>query len=411
MPLPRLSPVRSIAAMLAATTLPLTAAAQALVPEGDENRPEIAPAFPEQTEAPAQSSPFVGAPDAVATGLDTPWGIAVLPGAAGYLVTERPGTLRHVGRDGTISAPISGVPDVFDLAQGGLLDIALAPDFSRTRRVYISYSKPVGLAQSATAVIRARLSEDARALEDVTEIFEQTPPSLYPMHFGSRVEADEAGTIWITTGERGATRNVQMRAQDVTTAYGGVFRVTVDGAPAPGNPFASRGDAAPLRVTLGQRNPQGLARDPATSAVWTVEHGPAGGDEVNMIEPGANYGWPLVSYGVNYNGSEVGDGRAAHAPDFVEPVYYWDPVIAPGGMAIYPEGAAMFPEFAGDLLIGGLQAEAVVRLDIDGTTVVGEERLAEGIGRVRDVAIDHDGAILFLIDSDDGGLYRLARGE
>jgi glucose/arabinose dehydrogenase len=381
------------------------------VADGAPNRPEIEPAFPEQTEAPERISDFVAEPELIAGGLEHPWAVAVLPGGAGFLVTERPGRLRHIARDGTGSAPISGVPDVFDMAQGGLLDVALAPDFVENRTLYLSFSKPLGLARSATAVIRARLSPDHSALEDVTEIFEQTPPSRIPIHYGSRVVPDTDGTVWITTGERGGTAGTRALAQDVSTTYGAVVRVTTDGAAAPGNPFIDRGGAAALRYTLGQRNVQGAALDPATGTLWTMEHGPAGGDELNFIKAGANYGWPLVSYGTNYNGTEVGDGRAAHGPDFVEPVYYWDPVVAPGGMEFYhmAQGDELFPEWVGDLFIAGLVAQSVVRLSLEDGRVVEEERLARGIGRVRDVAIDSSGAILFVIDAVDGGLYRLGR--
>jgi glucose/arabinose dehydrogenase len=235
---------------------------------------------------------------------------------------------------------------------------------------------------------------------------------VIPIHYGSRVVPMEDGTIWITTGERGGTPDARAQAQYLTSTYGGVMRVTEDGHPAPGNPFLDRPQALPERYTLGQRNIQGAAIEPSTGRLWTVEHGPAGGDELNLIEAGANYGWPLVSYGVNYNGSEIGDGRAAHAPEYVEPVYYWDPVIAPGGMAFYAleAGDEMFPEWSGDLLIAGLQARAVVRLGIEDGRVVAEERLAQGIGRVRDVAIDESGAVLFVTDdASDGGLYRLGR--
>ncbi|MFW5881616.1 MAG: PQQ-dependent sugar dehydrogenase [Roseicyclus sp.] len=394
---------------LAAALLAAPSLAQP-VDDGPPNRPGIAPAFPEQTDAPERVSDFVAAPERIAGGLEHPWAVAVLPDGAGYLVTERPGRLRHITRDGTVSAPIPGVPEVFDMAQGGLLDVALAPDFADSRMLYLSFSKPLGLGRSATAVIRARLLADHPALEDVTEIFEQTPPSRIPIHYGSRVVPDPDGTVWITTGERGGTAATRARAQDVSATYGAVVRVTQDGAPAPDNPFAGEGAAA-LRYTLGQRNIQGAALEPATGALWTIEHGPAGGDELNLIEPGANYGWPRVSYGTNYNGSEIGDGRAAHAPDFAPPVYYWDPVIAPGGMAFYhvAQGDEMFPEWVGDLFVAGLVAQSVVRLSLADGRVVEEERLARGIGRVRDVAIDTSGAILFVTDAGDGGLYRLAR--
>jgi glucose/arabinose dehydrogenase len=395
---------------LAAVLLTAPAFAQP-VSDGAPNRPGIEPAFPGQTEAPERVSDFVAEPELIADGLENPWAVAVLPDGAGFLVTERPGRLRHIARDGAVSAPLAGVPEVFAMGQGGLLDVALAPDFAQTRRLYLSFSKPLGLGRSATAVIGATLSPDHGGLEDITEIFVQSPASRIPIHFGSRVVPDRDGTIWITTGERGGTPGTRALAQDVSATYGAVVRVTADGAPAAGNPFAGQDGAAALRYTLGQRNIQGAALHPGTGSLWTIEHGPAGGDELNRIEAGANYGWPIVSYGTNYNGSEIGDGRAAHGPDFVEPVYYWDPVIAPGGMEFYdmPEGTGMFPEWTGDLFAAGLIAQAVVRLSIEDGRVVEEERLATGIGRVRDVAIDSTGALLFVTDAAPGGLYRLTR--
>jgi glucose/arabinose dehydrogenase len=401
------------APLIAAIAL-LGAAAPALaqpVADGPPDRPDVQPAFAQQTEAPERVSSFVADPVLIADGLEHPWAVSVLPGGAGYLVTERPGRLRHITRDGTVSAPLSGVPDVFAVSQGGLLDIALAPDFEDSRVLYLSFAKPLLLGRSATAVVRARLADDLSGLTDVTEIFEQDPPSRVPIHFGSRVVPDPDGTVWITLGERGGTPGLRERAQDPAVTYGAVVRVTQDGTPAPGNPFIGQPGAAPERVTLGQRNIQGAARNALTGELWTIEHGPAGGDELNLIEPGANYGWPLVSYGINYNGSEIGDGRAAHAPDFVEPVYYWDPVIAPGGMTFYtmPVGDEMFPEWSGDLLIAGLRAGSVVRLSLQDGRVTGEERLVRGIGRVRDVAIDTNGAVLFVTDASNGGLYTLMR--
>lgn len=405
--MPRLTPTIFLPLLLAA----LPASAQPVAERDEANRPDIQPAFAEQTEADERISDFVAEPQLIAGGLERPWAVAVLPGTEGYLVTERPGRLRHISRDGVLSAPIAGVPEVFSVSQGGLLDVAVALDFETSRTIYISYSKPLGFARSATAVISARLSQDRTRLEAVREIFQQTPPSRIPIHFGSRVVPEPDGTVWITTGERGGTPGTRELAQDITTTYGAVVRVDPDGSPAAGNPFPDGDGAAPFRVTVGQRNIQGAALDPA-GRFWTVEHGPAGGDELNLIEPGANYGWPIVSYGINYNGREIGDGRAAHAPDFVEPVYYWDPVIAPGGMVFYtmPQGDEMFPEWSGDLFIAGLQARALVRLSIEDGRVTEEERVAHRtIGRIRDVAIDTSGALLVVNDRDEAGLYRIAR--
>ena len=388
---------------LPALALALTASAAGAEPwpDGAPNRPDITPAFPGQTEAPASVTSPAPVLIELASGLDTPWAIDVLPGDAGYLVTERGGTLRHVARDGTISAPIAGVPEVLAERQGGLLDLALAPDFADSRTLYLTYSAPEGDGMSATAALRATLSPDMTTLETVTEIFRQTPPAATPGHYGSRVVPLPDGTIAITTGDR--MRHAD-RAQDPATAYGAVIRVLPDGSAPADNPFTANPDALPTLYSHGHRNLQGAALD-ATGRLWTLEHGPAGGDELNLIEPGANYGWPVASYGVNYNGSDIGDGRTDHAPDFTAPRYYWDPVIAPGGMVFYD--GAMFPDWQGDILAAGLIAQAVVRLDLQGDTVIAEERLAEGVGRVRDVAIDHDGAILFV--TDEGNASRLMR--
>jgi glucose/arabinose dehydrogenase len=397
--------MRRALALVCLATLTAPAISAQPWPDGAPNRPGIAPAFPEQAGAPAQRSDPAPVQTLLAEGLDTPWGLAVLPGEDGYLVTERGGTLRHVARDGTISAPIGGVPEVVAMRQGGLLDIALSPDFADSRVLYLTLAAPAGLGRSATTAVRAEVSADLASLRNVTEIFRQDPPAMMPGHFGSRITPLPDGTLALTTGDR--MRHTD-RAQDPATGYGAVIRVTPEGTAPPDNPFLERPGALPTLYSYGHRNVQGAAVEPATGRLWTLEHGPAGGDELNLIEPGGNYGWPVVSYGVNYNGREIGEGRAAHAPDFVPPRYYWDPVIAPGGMVFYD--GAMFPEWEGDILAAGLIAQAVVRLDLEGETVTGEERLAEGVGRVRDVALDHDGAVLFITDEGDASrLMRLAR--
>ncbi len=390
--------------MAAAAVVPIQLSAQP-VPDGPPNVPDLVPAFPAQTEAPEQLSGFDMTAIQVADGFDTPWAVVALPAGAGYLVTERPGRLRHVTRDGVVSAPIAGVPRVRAQQQGGLLDVAIDPDFAATRVIYLTFSKPRGIGRSVTAAVRAVLSEDHSRLEEVQEIFEQNPPSVAPAHYGSRIEPLPDGSLIVTTGDRFVARD---SAQDLSVTYGVVARVMPDGAPAADNPFADVAGAVPTILSYGHRNIQGAAIQPGTGALWTIEHGPAGGDELNLITPGGNYGWPIASYGENYNGTAVGDGRFVHAPDFVEPRYYWDPVIAPGGMVFYD--GAMFPEWQGDILAAGLRAGAVVRLDIDGDTVRGEERLQDGIGRVRDIAIDADGSVLFLLnEGNNSRLMRLSR--
>lgn len=391
--------MKSHAFCLIVALIPAMALAQAW-PDGAPNRPGITPAFPGQTEAPADITSPAPTLSLVTEGLDTPWAIAVLPGMAGYLVTERDGQLRHVARNGMISSPIAGLPDIVAQRQGGLLDIALSPDFARSQLLYLTYSTPDGLGSSATAAARARLSDDHTHLLELVEIFRQFPAATAPGHYGSRIEPLPDGSLALTTGDR--MRHAE-RAQDPSTGYGAVIRIMPDGSPAAET--ARIPGALPGLLSFGHRNIQGIAHDPETGQLWTLEHGPAGGDELNLITPGGNYGWPVVSYGLNYNGREIGQGRAAHAPDFIAPRYYWDPVIAPGGMVIY--SGAMFPEWHGDLLAAGLVAQAVVRLDLAGDRVIAEERLAEGIGRVRDIAVDHDGSILFV--TDEGGRSRLMR--
>ncbi|WP_299561198.1 PQQ-dependent sugar dehydrogenase [uncultured Sulfitobacter sp.] len=365
------------------------------VEQGRKNAPQFRPAWPTQTRAPAQDSGIEFKVDVLAEGLETPWGVEVLP-EGGYLVTERTGALRMV-RDGTVSEPITGVPDVLAEGQGGLLDVALAPDFARSRVIYLSYAKPMGGGRSSTAAARAVLSPDATTLSDVSDIFVQQPPSRNAMHFGSRVVPQD-GYVFITTGEHFTEQDRQL-AQDVGTTYGKVVRVLPRGGAAAGNPFDNE------VWTLGHRNVQGADIHPTTGALWTLEHGPRGGDELNVLEKGANYGWPVVSYGVNYSGSPVGSGDA-RASDFTEPRYYWDPVIAPGDFAFY--NGKMFPGWQGDIIASSLTPGGLVRLRLKGDRAVAEERFFPGEIRARDVEIDRDGAIL-LLDNSDGRLLRLTR--
>lgn len=395
-------------AILASVLTTSGALAQAPVDQGPKNRPDIEPAFENQTRAPMSSSGMELSVTEIAGDLENPWGIAVLPGDAGYLVTERPGRLVHIGRDGTVSRPIAGVPEVLARRQGGLLDVELGPDFETDRMVYLTYAKPLGGGRSATAAARGILSEDLTRLTTVEQIFEQAPGSPTPMHYGSRIVFDAEGHAFVTVGEHSSEAE-RVFAQDLDKTYGKVVRIRPDGTVPEGNPFADIAGALPEIWTTGHRNPQGAAVRPGTGQIWTIEHGPRGGDELNLIRPGANYGWPVVSYGINYRGSTVGSGEADHAGNgFVEPVYYWDPVIAPGDMTFYDGG--MFPDWQGDLLIGGLVAGTIVRLELDGDRVVGEEHLETGLGRTRDVAVDRDGAILAITDYGDGGLFRIEPG-
>ncbi|WP_340162170.1 PQQ-dependent sugar dehydrogenase [uncultured Hoeflea sp.] len=338
--------------------------------------------------------------EVLATGLDHPWGVEPLPDGS-LLVTERSGALRLI-RDGETSSPISGLPDIAAAGQGGLLDVALANDFATSRTIFVSYSArdDAGL---GTAIARARLSEDGTALSDVQEIFRMNRFTGVGRHFGSRLAVAPDDTIYFTIGDRGESE----RAQDLDDHAGAVLRINADGTVPSGNPYADGGGAAEIWST-GHRNPQGLDIDPETGVLYAVEHGARGGDEVNRPQPGRNYGWPEISYGRHYSGAEIGIGTAAEG--FEQPVHYWDPSIAPGGMAVYR--GEMFPEWDGDLLVAALKFQLLVRLDLDDETgeVLTEERMLKGdYGRIRDVRVDADGSVLLATDEDNGSILRLSR--
>jgi glucose/arabinose dehydrogenase len=270
--------------------------------------------------------------------------------------------------------------------------------------IYWAYAKPLGGGRSATAAARGRLAEDLSEVTEVEDIFVQEPPSPTPMHYGSRILFDGEGHAFITTGEH-FTEEERVLAQELGSTYGKVVRVHPDGSVPEDNPFVGQEGAIGSIWSLGHRNIQGAAFHPETGELWVIEHGPQGGDELNRIEPGANYGWPVVSYGENYDGTPVGEGIARHSGDFVEPRYYWDPVIAPAG-AIFYRGD-MFAEWRGDLLISSLEPGGVVRLELDGDTVTGEERLLPDQGRIRDIIEAPDGALLVLVDDPRGAVLRL----
>jgi aldose sugar dehydrogenase len=372
------------------------------VQQGAANVPEFPPAFEGQTRAPAVQSDVTLEVQTLTEGLSHPWGIAVLPDGA-TLVTEREGRLR-VFRDGElVPDPVSGLPEVLAQKQGGLLDVAVGPGFAEDRLIYWTYAKPMGDGMSATAAARGRLSEDMAEVTQVEDIFVQEPPSPTPQHYGSRILFDAEGHAYVSTGEH-FTEEERQYAQDLDKTYGKVVRIDPDGSVPEGNPFADREGALASIWTYGHRNIQGAAFHPETGALWVAEHGPQGGDELNLIEPGANYGWPVISYGENYNGSPIGEG-VSDREGMEQPRYYWDPVIAPGGMTFYD--GDMIPQWQGNLLVSSLTPGALVRLELDGDTVTGEERLLTDQGRVRDVEVAPDGSILVITDRDDGALLQL----
>ena len=332
----------------------------------------------------------------VATGLEHPWGMAFMPGDE-ILVTERGGRLRIVREGALDPEPIEGVPEVYASGQGGLLDVALDPGFASNRAIYLSYAAE-GDGGNSTRVARARLG-DGR-LEDLEVIFTAEPLVNSSYHFGSRLAFDRDGHLFITVGER----NQRDRAQDLSDLNGSVIRLSPDGSVPDDNPFAGVAGARPEIFSYGHRNPQGLAIHPQTGIPWLHEHGARGGDEVNVVRPGVNYGWPVITYGIDYSGAPIGEGT--HKEGMAQPIHYWVPSIAPSGMAFY-EGEA-FPEWRGDLFVGALRAELLSRLELDGERVVAEERLLEGaLGRIRDVEVGPDGYLYLLTDESNGGLYRL----
>lgn len=349
---------------------------------------------------PAAAAPFTV--ETVAGGLEYVWGIAFLPDGS-MLVTEKPGRLRRVTAEGTVSAPIRGVPRVVYENQGGLLDVAVHPDFAGNRWVYFTYSRP-GTGGSSTALARGVLSEDMTALRQVRVLWTSGPRFDGAGHFGSRIAFDRSGYVYVTTGDRQQYPSDDI-AQRRDNTIGKIVRLQGDGSVPGDNPFVGMDGMDPAIWSYGHRNPQGLAFDPSTDRLYSVEHGPLGGDELNVIRKGRNYGWPVVSWGVNYDGSPVGTGKH-RAPGMVNSIRHWTPVIAPGGMAFY--AARAFRKWRGDLLIGGLGATALVRLDMEDGRVVREQRfLTERGQRIRAVTVGPDGSVYLGTDEDPAEILRL----
>ncbi|MFZ0397994.1 MAG: PQQ-dependent sugar dehydrogenase [Methyloceanibacter sp.] len=332
--------------------------------------------------------------ETVATGLSHPWGLAFLPDGR-MLVTERSGTLRLVSKDGKLSEPLSGVPKVVAMGQGGLLDVAIDPDFKSNSLVYLTYSEP-GEGGAGTAVARGKLGESG--LDGVEVIFRQEPKVGGGNHFGSRLVFAPDGKLFVTLGERFTFTP----AQDLTNDLGKIVRINPDGSVPKDNPFVGRTDARPEIWSYGHRNPQGAAIHPETGKLWETEFGPMGGDELNIPQAGANYGWPVVSWGSHYTGEDIPD-PPTH-PEFADAIYHWNPVISPSGITFYTADA--IPAWKGNLLIAALSGQAIVRLTLDGEKVVDEERIPMGT-RIRDVVQGPDGAVYALTDEGNGEILRL----
>ncbi|MGF7175998.1 PQQ-dependent sugar dehydrogenase [Azospirillum doebereinerae] len=338
----------------------------------------------------------------IADGLKHPWGLAFLPDGR-MLVTEKEGNLRIVGADGKRSEPLRGVPAVDDRDQGGLLDVALDPDFQLNRLVYLSFSE-AGDGGNSTAVARGSLSGDGRSLDSVTVIFSQKPKVRSTKHFGSRLVFDRQGHLFVVLGER-SDEQFRTQAQDLNSHLGKIVRINPDGSVPADNPFVGQAGALPEIWSYGHRNAQGAALHPQTGTLWMSEHGPRGGDEINIPEAGKNYGWPVVSYGVNYNGTPVGTGKQS-APGMEQPIHHWTPVIGASGMEFYTADAV--PGWKDSLFNGGLASKELVRLELDGTRVTHEERLLGGLGkRIRQVRQGPDGALYLLTDESRGEILRV----
>jgi aldose sugar dehydrogenase len=355
-----------------------------------------------QTPAPLRVASSAGAllVETVASGLEHPWGLAFLPDGR-MLVTERPGRLRLVSAGGQVSQPLVGLPRIAARGQGGLLDVVIDPGFAENRQIYLAFAEPRENNAAATAVVKARLNLAGTALEAVTPIFQQQPAGNTGRHFGSRLVFGRDGTLFISTGDRG---NMEMSAQDPATHIGKIIRIRTDGSVPADNPFVGRAGYRPEIWSMGHRNPQGAALHPTTGALWTIEHGARGGDEINIPQKGLNYGWPVITYGIDYSGRKIGEGQSK--PGLEQPVHYWDPSIAPSGALFYT--ADRYRGWRGSLFTGGLAGQVLMRVTLDGNKVTGEERLLREISeRIRDVRQGPDGLIYLLTDATNGRILRL----
>ncbi|MET0676357.1 MAG: PQQ-dependent sugar dehydrogenase [Bradyrhizobium sp.] len=337
----------------------------------------------------------------IARGLANPWALAFLPDGT-MLVTERPGRMRIVSAEGQISPPLKGVPEVWASGQGGLLDVILDKSFAQNRTIYFCYAERLESGGGRTAVARARLNDAGNTLDDVKVIFRQQGPPSSGNHYGCRFAQAADGNLFVTLGEHYSHRDL---AQGLDNHLGKVIRIAPDGSVPAGNPFAGRAGALPEIWSYGHRNPQSLAIHPTSGELWEIEHGPRGGDEVNLIGKGKNYGWPVIGYGIDYSGAKIHDATAKDGME--QPLKYWVPSIAPSGMAFYT--GKLFPKWDGSLFTGALAGAMLVRLTLNGNTVTSEERLLQNLReRIRDVRQGPDGALWLLTDSGNGRLLRVA---
>jgi len=390
---------------LALALFAVTALSACQARDGDSQAPTAAKPAPAQPPTARALSSALGSIQVrvIAQGLDHPWGLALLP-EGGFLVTERSGQLRRIGADGAISAPLAGVPKVFAEGQGGLLDVVLAPDFASSHRIYLSYAEPGDNGTAGTAVATATLGTDA--LTEVKVIYRQEPKLDGPNHFGSRLAFDGQGHLFIGQGER----NHRPTSQELGKLQGKLVRLNLDGSVPQDNPFVGKADARPEIWSYGHRNMQGLAIDPRTGKLWESEHGPRGGDEINLPQPGHNYGWPIITHGINYSGLPIPEAQGREKAGMEQPYHVWEKSPGLSGMAFYT-GHAGSP-WNDSLFLGSLAERNLIRLGLKGDAIASEERLLNEIGeRVRDVRVGPDGSVYVLTDENDGKLLRLAPPE
>ena len=367
------------------------------IPAQDSAAAKPAPAQQKGQQLPSERGPVQVTE--IAHGLEHPWSVALLPDG-GFLVTERPGRLRRIGADGAMSAPLANVPQVWAEGQGGLLDVVLAPDFASSRRIYLSYAEPGPEGSAGTAVALAKLGESG--LSEVEVIYRQQPKLTGPNHFGSRIAFDGHGQVFITQGER----QERMASQDLKMLQGKLVRLNLDGSVPTDNPYADRSDARAEIWSYGHRNMQSLALDPRSGKLWEAEHGPRGGDEINLPEPGKNYGWPIITNGIDYSGMPIAEAEGKSKPGMESPYHVWEKSPGLSGMAFYtgrPESS-----WNDSLFLGALADGNLIRLSLDGDRIAGEERLLSTLGlRIRDVRVSADGKVYVLTDEKDGKLLRL----
>lgn len=358
------------------------------------------PAFPGQTRVAGTRSKTAYEGKVLSSDLKNPWGITSLPDGR-FLITEKKGTMRIATASGTVSEPITGLPAVNSRGQGGLLGVIVDPEFSQNRIVYWVFSENTS-GGSLTSVAKGTLSADEKKIENPTVIYRATPAYNGTLHYGGRILIDKGGNLIVSTGER-SDMETRAQAQQLNSGLGKVVRITKEGKPASGNPFSGNASARPELYSYGHRNVQGLALHPETGDLWENEFGPRGGDELNLIVPGKNYGWPTITYGIEYGGNKIGGGTTQKA-GLEQPVYYWDPVISPSGMTFY--SGNLIPEWQNNLFISALSGQHIARLVIQNNKVVAEERLLSGEGqRFRDITQGKDGALYAV--TDQGRLYRI----